>query len=270
MSQQGTRDLAWWRIPAWAPAFPRVMATALLFGLVFAIGGRPEYGLVGGVVSAYFYMIAERRKAPVRRASLNWRHMLSRKSLALGLEFALVGGGMCVLFGFAIRIGASRTGALSVGIAIGVGLAGAISSGLARSATDDASPLTPRASWRLDQAFGIAVGVILGLGLSLGVGIGVGLIQALGLGAIAGHAGAIAYGIGWVLLFGLVFGVQFPRTWTVSLSFAQLSVRWQTPVRLLRFLEDARQRNILRTVGPVYLFRHARLQDRLAMQAKSM
>jgi hypothetical protein len=31
-------------------------------------------------------------------------------------------------------------------------------------------------------------------------------------------------------------------------------------------LEDARDRNVLRTVGPVYQFRHARLQDRLAGQ----
>ena len=32
----------------------------------------------------------------------------------------------------------------------------------------------------------------------------------------------------------------------------------------MRFLEDARSRSVLRTVGPVYQFRHARLQDRLA------
>jgi hypothetical protein len=31
----------------------------------------------------------------------------------------------------------------------------------------------------------------------------------------------------------------------------------------MNFLEDAHQRGILRTVGPVYQFRHARLQDRL-------
>jgi hypothetical protein len=34
----------------------------------------------------------------------------------------------------------------------------------------------------------------------------------------------------------------------------------------MRFLEDARERGVLRTVGPVYQFRHARLQDRLAKQ----
>jgi hypothetical protein len=34
----------------------------------------------------------------------------------------------------------------------------------------------------------------------------------------------------------------------------------------MRFLEDAHDRNVLRTVGPVYQFRHARLQDRLVGQ----
>jgi hypothetical protein len=35
----------------------------------------------------------------------------------------------------------------------------------------------------------------------------------------------------------------------------------------MNFLDDARERNVLRTVGPVYQFRHARLQDRLAAAA---
>jgi len=32
----------------------------------------------------------------------------------------------------------------------------------------------------------------------------------------------------------------------------------------MEFLEDARKRGVLRTIGPIYQFRHARLQDRLA------
>ena len=57
---------------------------------------------------------------------------------------------------------------------------------------------------------------------------------------------------------------MYSMTWAASLAFTQLAARQGTPVRLMRFLEDARDRNILRTVGPVYQFRHARLQDRLA------
>lgn len=268
MSREGTRDLAWWRIPAWASATPRVITTGVVFGLVFALGGiRPVFGLVGGTVSAYFYMLGEKgRKSPVRRAPLRWRHLLSRNSLVPGLQYALVGGTLCGLFGLAIRIGTGRTAALVAGVGIGVGLAGALTAGLTRSA-DDVNPLTPRASWRRDQAFGLAVGLIFGLGLSLGIGLGVGLILALGLGGAGGHVAGLVSTIVWVLVFGLVFGLLFPRTWTVSLTFAQLAVRRHTPARLLRFLDDARQRDVLRTVGPVYQFRHARLQDRLAGRA---
>jgi hypothetical protein len=75
------------------------------------------------------------------------------------------------------------------------------------------------------------------------------------------------FGLVYGLVFGLVWGLSFSQTWTASLAFAQLAMRWHTPARLLRFLEDARQRDVLRTVGPVYQFRHARLQDRLARQA---
>jgi hypothetical protein len=268
MSYEGTRDFAWWRIPAWASATPRVIVTGVVFGLVFSLGGsRPVFGLVGGAVSAYLYILGERGKSPVRRAPLLWRHLLSRNSLVPGLQYALIGGAVCGLFGLAIRLGAGLTAALVIGIGIGAGLAGALTAGLTRSATDDANPLTPRASWRRDQAFGLATGLILGLGLSLGLSLGISFILAFGLGSVAGHVAPIVSGLVWVLVFGLIFGLLLPRTWTVSLTFAQLAMRWHTPARLLRFLDDARQRDILRTVGPVYQFRHARLQDRLAGQA---
>jgi hypothetical protein len=38
MNQDGTRDLAWWRIPSWTSAAPRVIATGLLIGLVAGLG----------------------------------------------------------------------------------------------------------------------------------------------------------------------------------------------------------------------------------------
>ena len=101
------------------------------------------------------------------------------------------------------------------------------------------------------------------MGLVLGVGLGLGLGFGLGAGRVAGVVLGLVYG----LVFGLVWGLSFSQTWTASLAFAQLAMRWHTPARLLRFLEDARQRDVLRTVGPVYQFRHARLQDRLARQA---
>lgn len=273
MSQEGTRDLSWWRIPAWAPAAPRVIVTGVAFGVIFADGWHPGFGLVGGAVLAYLYLLADRRKAPVRRAPLRWRHLLSRSSLVPGLTYALAAGIMCAAFGLAIRLGAGQTAALAAGVGIGAGLAGALAAGLSRAAADDASPLTPTVSWRRDQAFGLAVGLMLSLGVILGVNLGLGLSFAFGLGGLhvqgqpAEHVTGVVLGLAWLLAFGLLFGLVAPQTWTVSLTFVQLAMRWRTPVRLLRFLDDARQRDVLRTAGPVYQFRHARLQDRLAQQA---
>jgi hypothetical protein len=68
------------------------------------------------------------------------------------------------------------------------------------------------------------------------------------------------------LVAGLTSGLVYPQSWSSSLAFVQLAASDRTPVRLMRFLEDARSRSVLRTVGPVYQFRHARLQDRLAAQ----
>ena len=142
MSQEGTRDLAWWRIPSWAPAAPRVIATGVVFGLVFALG-RPVYGLVAGPLAAYLYFLGDRGKSPVQRAPLRWRHLLSRNSLVPGLQYALVGGALCGLFGLAAGIGAGRTAALAAGIGIGAGLAGAFTAGLSRSAAGRCEPTHP-------------------------------------------------------------------------------------------------------------------------------
>ena len=273
MSQEGTRDLSWWRLPAWASATPRAIVTGAMFGVMFAFWGSPVFelvfGLVGGTVFGYFYLVGDRRKVPARRAPLQWRHLLNRNSLFPGLGYALIGGVVCAVFGLAVRLGPGQIAALAAGVGIGAGLAGTLATGLTRSAADDASPLTPRLSWRRDQSFGLAVGLMLGLGLSLGVALGLGFTYAFGVEIMhtPGQLAVLVVVLVWLLVFGLVFGLVFPRTWTVALAFAQLAMRWHTPVRLLRFLDDAREREVLRTVGPVYQFRHARLQDRLAQQA---
>jgi hypothetical protein len=90
------------------------------------------------------------------------------------------------------------------------------------------------------------------------------------VGFTGGHAIGLTAGLTAGLAAGLTLGpgggLMYSRTWSANLAFTQLAMRWRTPIRLMRFLEDARNRNVLRTVGPVYQFRHARLQDRLAEQ----
>jgi hypothetical protein len=62
-----------------------------------------------------------------------------------------------------------------------------------------------------------------------------------------------------------VAGIGISQAWPTTLAAAQLAKRWHTPLYLMNFLDDAHERNVLRTVGPVYQFRHARLQDHLVV-----
>jgi hypothetical protein len=66
------------------------------------------------------------------------------------------------------------------------------------------------------------------------------------------------------LVNSVAYPVIFLAAWPQLSCQAYLFVRRPMPLRLMRFLEDARSRQVLRTVGPIYQFRHAKLQDRLA------
>ncbi|MGH3806739.1 MAG: hypothetical protein ACRDRU_08920, partial [Pseudonocardiaceae bacterium] len=71
-------------------------------------------------------------------------------------------------------------------------------------------------------------------------------------------------GLKFGLVAGLGSGLVSSVTWTAALARVQLWRRGEAPVSLLSFLDDAHKRQILRTVGPAYQFRDARLHDRLA------
>ncbi|MER7080698.1 NACHT domain-containing protein [Saccharopolyspora kobensis] len=51
--------------------------------------------------------------------------------------------------------------------------------------------------------------------------------------------------------------------WNFTVSRFWLALTGRTPLRLMRFLEDAHERGVLRQVGGLYQFRHARLHDHL-------
>ncbi|MEU9749179.1 hypothetical protein [Streptomyces niveus] len=72
------------------------------------------------------------------------------------------------------------------------------------------------------------------------------------------------------LLPGLTFAILmlFPRAWTrFTLLRLTLSAKGQLPWNLAQFLDDARNRQLLRQSGGLYQFRHIRLQERLATQS---
>lgn len=74
--------------------------------------------------------------------------------------------------------------------------------------------------------------------------------------------------LGASMLFGLALGTTIWLGTTSSGAYhahlVALFARRRAPLRLMTFLEDMHRLGLLRQVGPVYQFRHAKLQDRLA------
>jgi hypothetical protein len=102
-----------------------------------------------------------------------------------------------------------------------------------------------------------------------GMQIVTGINEVLGLQSTAALFADLSIVPGLWLAFGFLLGVAFPESWTASLASIQLAIRtrFRTPLRLMAFAEDAREREVLRTVGPIYQFRHRHLQELLTAQS---
>ena len=127
---------------------------------------------------------------------------------------------------------------------------------------------SPVMSWRNDRKHSIVLGLLVGVVTGVLSGVLACILYGIASGPVAGVNLGSQWGIIMALVTWPIVGIGISRRWTTALASAQLSRRWHTPLNLMKFLDDAHRRNILRTVGPVYQFRHARLQDRLAAVAK--
>jgi hypothetical protein len=155
------------------------------------------------------------------------------------------GAGVAVAVRVVAGVAAGVVAGVVVGVVAAVGVGGLIGLIDAINDPDSTNSSGPLDSWRNDRRFVLAVGVVAGVMV----------------GVVAGVVAGAVVGVGVATVSGL-----FSASISSSFAAAQLVRRWHTPVRLMRFLDDARERGVLRTVGPVYQFRHARLQDRLARQ----
>jgi NACHT domain-containing protein len=85
---------------------------------------------------------------------------------------------------------------------------------------------------------------------------------------LAGHEFklGIEAGIALGLALGLMAGLGQPGDTYLAVKARLWYGRRDIPFRLMSFLEDAHRMGLLHQVGPVYQFRHAALQDRLAIK----
>jgi len=276
----------------------------LAVGLAGALTIRPTFGLVAGISAAVLFglTITFREHSPLLFGPRPLRQVFRSVSvpyglaaglpagLAVGLPVGLaagLAGGLAAGLAFGLTMGFifsrgpgdaapqspltswhdSQVTALATGLAMGftgglaVGLAGGLEGALAAALAGGLAVGLPLSRVAV-RAVGLVAGLCIGLGFGLAFGLVVGFLGGPAIGLTAGLTAGIAVG----LTLGPAAGFMYSMTWVASLALVQLAVRQRTPVRLVRFLEDARDRNVLRTAGPVYQFRHARLQDRLAGQ----
>jgi hypothetical protein len=229
------------------------LARGATAGVAIGLGVALTFGLASGTVEG---LLRGRRSAgPRRMKRLRWSALLSRANLAFGLGF-----GFTYVFYFGITSG--LTSGLAAGFMGGFALGlvcafvFALINALVQASPDATSPMDPITCWRNDLRSGLAEGLAFGLAV------------ALALALVGWRTGTIEEGLALGVTAGLGEGTAFTlsvsHAWIAMRGFLLLRCAGLFPRRALRFLEDARERGVLRTVGSVYQFRHARLQDQLA------
>jgi DNA-binding SARP family transcriptional activator len=142
--------------------------------------------------------------------------------------------------------------------------------GLALTLTQD-TPTVEILDGRFDVVLSVAGGIaaaLLGRYFAPKPGtVAYGIAGALISGQLIPGAPSVAHAVAAAGLFGLAVGLSvcLARAWgAFSCTRLWLAGRGQIPLRFMAFLDDAHRRGVLRQVGAVYQFRHARLQERLA------
>lgn len=239
-----------------------VLAYCLWSGLVFGLMVKPVGVVIDGA----------RRPRSLRE---RWRD----DRLSVLLFGATVG--LAAFFAFLLEVG-NLAAIVAPAWALTAALMYWVTAGLAAGLTgrlveeEETVPQSPRENWRNDRVVGIIIGVVVGLAMGLGYGLADGLFSLVGITpalhfTFASFRSALGSGLVVGIIIGITaglsYGITSSSTWPVTLGWLQLQCSRRVPaVRLMRFLEDARNRGVLRTVGAVYQFRHATLQDHLAGQ----
>lgn len=123
---------------------------------------------------------------------------------------------------------------------------------------DAARVTSPLDVLKLDRSASLAFGLAAGLSGALMFGFAGGL--AVGLSLVGGLVGGFA---------GRIYGRAYGRLGGLLISRPWLALTGRLPWSLMAFLTDAHHRGLLRQVGGVHQFRHARLHDRLVAHASN-
>jgi transcriptional regulator with XRE-family HTH domain len=294
LDRLGTHDLAWWQLGSSMPRRSRMLVVGLvtglvvgvlsgsLIGLVDALGGGSGqvalltvpgnwlgFGLAlglahgaglrlgGGAYEPSRVRLHTRGGARQLRARFGPRLMVG---LVGGVSFGLMLGLACMAgLGPMGLVGFGFAGGLATGAGLGTltGLGWGLVAGL-EAPVDIRSAVSPTDLLRTNRA--IVVVEFLGFGLVLGVA------HLMVLAFVVGDVVPAAYPLDLVLgpVIGLLIGTTL-TAWGQWVVFARvwLPLTGRLPWSVAEFLDDACRRGVLRQVGAVYQFRHARLQSHL-------
>ena len=237
MYQNNTADLRWWSMADWSSYGPRIVMTGIATGLVTVFWVASAFILTGGgLISGLFFGVI----GGITAAIFFGRNTEDNQEFAVGPPpgiFPFSGGGVRDFMRW-----------------------------FGKTPDVTANPLTPKASWRSAMLKAVVSAPLLAILFGFAVG---GFVVALADNPFKVSTLEAGGFLGLVVAVAAIpaCALTATPTWPTSLTFVQLRFTQHTPLRLMRFFEDAHERGVLRTVGPVYQFRHVRLRDRLAERA---
>lgn len=261
-----TSELAWWQLPhALSPlqagtsaGILGVLTVGLTVAVALTIVSAPLNGLVFELTFGLFVGLASSLSS--RPAINSPSERPSRLSTLLRPRISGRVAGLALMVGFsgALVFGAQRYGAgaepevvivISLLVLLLAILLFIFLFGLAAPREPDRE-VSPTVVLRLDRKARLVVGLL--ASLIIGFPFSLWVNPAFGLGG--GLAAGIAY----------VSSGAYGR---FTQARIMLACQRRLPLRLMTFLADAHDRDVLRQVGSVYQFRHRRLQEWLVSQA---
>ncbi|MEU6790022.1 NACHT domain-containing protein [Nonomuraea angiospora] len=285
-----THNFAWWELARYTNVISTcvirltlTLASALALGATIALGRASPgwlmgglnivlesdrmFGLIGGFVVGIgggtalwlsFSNSSARWQGEQHEDSLPHperfiRNRLSqpfRGGVVVGLIFALVA---TIAVGLIRGLSAGVTFGIAAGLTFGLvagatfGLVGGVVFNVTDWWNERNTWSTPNSTLRGDRGLTILSGSVVALTFALTFGIVVG----------------VAFGLAQVLAGGLAG--RESHAWIVfSMTKTRLAMKGRLPWRLGSSLDDLRRLGLLRSIGPLYQFRHAELQDHLA------
>ncbi|MGW0368136.1 hypothetical protein ACWDZW_04265 [Streptomyces coeruleorubidus] len=295
LTEKDTSDLCWWHLPSWGHRRFRLWVTSSLpLSVYLAIAVYMLWAsdsvlrfpaalamVIGAAVDVGLNLRQLDHPQPLHNAG--WRDVFPRGAIAVGgacyvAASVLLWSSPWLLGGFLAGPASLWWSLLS---AVPFGLGGALRKGAGASMIGrtilapslrssweippEEFPPSPTAASRVIDPIDVwrhHLWVRLPLGLLVGAAIGVfwGAQSAALAGVWGGVVFGVAVGIGPAVRCGVVPNLAV----ATALTAVQLARSAGTPVRLMAFLKDAHDNNLLRATGPVYQFRHSRLRERLA------